>query len=318
MQAGWWRDGGQAPPSLVGAVCFAPQLVPLLPLLLLFHGFHWAFLFPFPFLKSVFFKYCSQSTHLRIVQWDERPRLPWWLSGKELTCQCRKHRLHLWSGKISLPWNHQVHEPQLLKPESSRAFAPQQEGPPQWEAYVLHLESSPGLQQLEKSLSSNEDPAQPKINNNKKQGLRVDFLNEKLTGWGPVYFNNFFHDSDTLLSLELAAWNKCIPQYPSLYSPLSLTLVSLNQRSRICWQLCCIITGQYTMSLLLLLGFRLNMQLLTHMSLGHYKINIKNGAHPFTFQWMEPQSSQFPCQNPWLLSDSSLILIFHTWPPLSK
>ena len=251
------------------------------------------------------FKYCSQSTHLRIVQWDERPRLPWWLSGKELTCQCRKHRLHLWSG-ISLPWNHQVREPQLLKPESSRAFALQQEWPPQWEAYVLHLESSPGLQQLEKSLSSNEDPAQPKINNNKKQGLRVDFLNKKLTGWGPVYFNNFFHDSDTLLSLELAAWNKCIPQYPSLYSPLSLTLVSLNQRSRICWQLYCIITGQYTMSLLLLLGFRLNMQLLTQMSLGHYKINIlKTGLILLHFsEWIHSHLS-FPVKT----HGSSLILL---------
>ena len=28
--------------------------------------------------------------------------LPWWLSGKESTCQCRRHRFYLWSGKI--PW----------------------------------------------------------------------------------------------------------------------------------------------------------------------------------------------------------------------
>jgi len=26
--------------------------------------------------------------------------LPWWLSGKESTCQCRKHRFDPWSGKI--------------------------------------------------------------------------------------------------------------------------------------------------------------------------------------------------------------------------
>ena len=27
-------------------------------------------------------------------------RFPWWLSGKEPTCQCRKHRFNPWSGKI--------------------------------------------------------------------------------------------------------------------------------------------------------------------------------------------------------------------------
>ena len=26
--------------------------------------------------------------------------LPWWLSGKESTCQCRRHRFNRWSGKI--------------------------------------------------------------------------------------------------------------------------------------------------------------------------------------------------------------------------
>ena len=27
-------------------------------------------------------------------------RLPWWLSGKESTCHCRRHRFDPWSGKI--------------------------------------------------------------------------------------------------------------------------------------------------------------------------------------------------------------------------
>ena len=27
-------------------------------------------------------------------------RFPWWLSDKEPTCQCRKHRFSSWSGKI--------------------------------------------------------------------------------------------------------------------------------------------------------------------------------------------------------------------------
>jgi len=28
--------------------------------------------------------------------------LPWWLSGKESACQCRRHRFHPWIRKI--PW----------------------------------------------------------------------------------------------------------------------------------------------------------------------------------------------------------------------
>ena len=30
----------------------------------------------------------------------QRPRLPWWLSGKESTCCCRRHRFDSWVGKI--------------------------------------------------------------------------------------------------------------------------------------------------------------------------------------------------------------------------
>ena len=46
----------------------------------------------------------------------------------------------------------------------SRARAPQQEKPPQWEASALRLERSPCLLKLRKSQRSNEDPAQSKIN----------------------------------------------------------------------------------------------------------------------------------------------------------
>ena len=44
-------------------------------------------------------------------------------------------------------------EPQLLKPRRPRACVPQQEKPPQWEAFALYLEKSPCLPQLEKKLS---------------------------------------------------------------------------------------------------------------------------------------------------------------------
>ena len=31
---------------------------------------------------------------------NRSPGLPWWLSGEESTCQCRRHRFDPWSGKI--------------------------------------------------------------------------------------------------------------------------------------------------------------------------------------------------------------------------
>ena len=52
----------------------------------------------------------------------------------------------------------------LLKPMCPRACTLQQEKPPQWEAPALQLESSPCSSQQEKTPSSSEDPAQPKIN----------------------------------------------------------------------------------------------------------------------------------------------------------
>ena len=62
-----------------------------------------------------------------------------------------------------------AHVPWLLKPTCLRACAQQQEKPLQWEALTLPLENSPCSLHLEKSLCSNKDPAQPKIN---KQNLK--------------------------------------------------------------------------------------------------------------------------------------------------
>ena len=45
-----------------------------------------------------------------------------------------------------------------------RVHALQQDKSPQWEAHALQLKSSSHLQQLEKSLCSNKDPVQPKLN----------------------------------------------------------------------------------------------------------------------------------------------------------
>jgi len=52
--------------------------------------------------------------------------------------------------------------PQLLTPVCSRACALQQEKPLQWETYAQKPERSPRSLQIEKSLYSSEDPAQPK------------------------------------------------------------------------------------------------------------------------------------------------------------
>ena len=47
--------------------------------------------------------------------------------------------------------NYWAHVLQLLKPACPRACAPQQEKPPQWEAWALQLKSNPHSWQLEKT-----------------------------------------------------------------------------------------------------------------------------------------------------------------------
>ena len=58
-----------------------------------------------------------------------------------------------------------AHVLQLQKPMHAWAWAPQKEKPPQWDAGLWQLESSPHSPQLEESPSSSEHPAQPKVNN---------------------------------------------------------------------------------------------------------------------------------------------------------
>ena len=41
-------------------------------------------------------------------------RLPWWLSGKESACQCRRHGFCPWPGKIAHAAEQLSHTPQLL------------------------------------------------------------------------------------------------------------------------------------------------------------------------------------------------------------
>ena len=116
--------------------------------------------------------------------------LRWWLSGEESALQRRRHGLDPWSEKIPRAAEHRglcaatteprttTTEPRTATTEpcatTAGACAPgacalQQERPPQREACEPQLEGAPHparcLLQLEKSPSSNEDPAQPKIKN---------------------------------------------------------------------------------------------------------------------------------------------------------
>ena len=100
--------------------------------------------------------------------------LPWRLTGKESSCQRRRHRFDPWSRKIPrakgqlslyiqlLSLFSGAQESQLLQPKLPRACALQQEKTPQWEAPILQLESSPCSPKLEKNPSSNKDPAKGK------------------------------------------------------------------------------------------------------------------------------------------------------------
>jgi len=102
-----------------------------------------------------------------VAQW-ERVCLPmqetwvWPVTWEDPTClgATKPMRHNYWAYALeSLSHNYWAHVLQLLKAEHSRACALQWEKPPQWEAHPLHLESSPHLLQLEKSLCANTDPA---------------------------------------------------------------------------------------------------------------------------------------------------------------
>ena len=104
--------------------------------------------------------------------------LPWWLSGKEYACQCRA--IPVWSliwedstcCRAAKPisttiepalWSSGAISATLQELACSRACVLQWEKPLQGEARALQLDSSPHSMELEKSIRSNEDPAQTKI-----------------------------------------------------------------------------------------------------------------------------------------------------------
>ena len=97
--------------------------------------------------------------------------LPWWLSGKESACQCRIHRFPPWFRKVQhaeeqLSLCTTTIEPVLwsLGTATARANAPHEEKPLQQETRALPLE---------KSLPSDENPAEPKIKNERKKEIII-------------------------------------------------------------------------------------------------------------------------------------------------
>ena len=129
-------------------------------------------------------------------------RLPWWLSGKESTCQWRRRRFNPWSRNI-------LHAAEQLRP-CALSTEPVLESPGATSTEPLHCsywslsnlepvlqtreaphtrsprspgKSSPCSPQLEKSLYSNEDWAQAKINTHTSYQEKSPLGNSLVAQW---------------------------------------------------------------------------------------------------------------------------------------
>ena len=108
-------------------------------------------------MSHIKYKYRGTS---QMVQWvrihlTKQGTWVWFLVREDPTCfRATKPVLHNYWACALEPGKHnsRAHVPQLLKPLSPRACAPQQEKPPQWEACPSQLQSSP---------SSLQKPARP-------------------------------------------------------------------------------------------------------------------------------------------------------------
>ena len=102
--------------------------------------------------------------------------LSWWLSGKESACQRRRQGFEPWFGKTPHTKKQQSPRTTLLSPcattaeahvPESTCFATREASP--LRSCSTAMKSSPYFLQLEKSPQSNEDSAQPKINQIEKK-----------------------------------------------------------------------------------------------------------------------------------------------------
>ena len=65
-----------------------------------------------------------QQQQIRKPGGGEQQVLPWWLSGKELTCQCRRHRFDLWSRKVPHATEHLSWFTTTAEPTCSNYWSP--------------------------------------------------------------------------------------------------------------------------------------------------------------------------------------------------
>ena len=124
----------------------------------------------------------SDGTVTPVTMYRKKTGLPLWLRGYESACQPRRHGFNPWSGKIprvshTKPlcrncWaralepgslNYWAHVSQLRKPGTQTPSSKTREASTMRGLHAA-MKSSPHSPQLEKSQSSDEDPAQPKIN----------------------------------------------------------------------------------------------------------------------------------------------------------
>ena len=125
-------------------------------------------------ISNIFFKTCYILSYQRL-SWFKGSSffwfgLPWYLSSKESTCKCRRHGFNPWSGKTPhaaeqlrpcatiLSLCSRTQELQLPKPNCLRPVLCNKRS---------HCNNKPGHYswRVERRRHSNEDPAQPNINN---------------------------------------------------------------------------------------------------------------------------------------------------------
>ena len=144
--------------------------------------------------------------------------LPWWLSGEEAICQCRRHRFDPWSRRTAhaaeqLSLCPTTTHPCALDPGSSNDWAHVPhvpwspcsllEKPRPWEARVPQLGSSLHLLQLEELSQIKEDPAEPKKCINK-----IIFLNSFIETASDSEKLGTRHDKKTPVSNHVLYWRE--------------------------------------------------------------------------------------------------------------
>ena len=105
--------------------------------------------------------YWFQQDTVRSLDFKIHSELPWWSSGKESACQCRRQGFDPWFDKIP----HALEQLSLCttatEPGCPRACAPQQEKPQHEKPIYRNLRVAPTRHNQRKPSRSNEDPVQP-------------------------------------------------------------------------------------------------------------------------------------------------------------